>query len=98
MGEEKKEKKEKKEKSTLSPEDTAALLRGLADRISGVGSERDKDLLPSTAGLQKLELGLKRAKDSANFVVKCKVKPKHDKDLKAESTGEGEDHPQSVGE
>jgi hypothetical protein len=95
MGE---EKKEKKEKSTLSAEDTAALLRGLADRISGVGSKGDKDPPPSTAGLQKLELSLKRAKDSATFVVKCKVKPKHHKDSRVESTGEREQHPQSVGE
>jgi len=95
MGE---EKKEKEKRRILSPEDTAVLLRELADRISGVGSEFDKDLLPSTASLQKLKLSLKRPKDSTNFVVQCKVKPKHDKDSRAESTGEGEGHPQPAGE
>jgi len=93
-----KEKKEKAERSILSPGDTAVLLRELADRISGVGSEFDKDLPPSTARLQKLKLSLKRAKDSTNFVVKCKVKPKYDKDARAESTGEGEGLPQAAGE
>ena len=77
--------KENKEKSILSPEETAALLRELADRISGVGPEVDKDLMPSNGAFRKLKLSLKGVSDSNHFVVKCKFKPAHERDSKGQS-------------
>jgi hypothetical protein len=88
--------KENKEKSILSPEETAALLRDLADRISGVGPEFDKDLVPSNGAFRKLKLSLKGVRDSNLFVVKCKVKPAYERDSKGQPPVQRQDHPTSM--
>lgn len=65
-------------RNLLSPEETAALLRELADRIGGVGAEFDKDLIPSNAAFRKLKLSLKGVKESNLFVVKCEVETRRE--------------------
>lgn len=82
----------------LSAEKTAVLLREVADRISGVGTEFDSDNLPSNGGFRKLKLSLKRVKDSNQFEVKCKVKPSYEGKAGEEGTSTGDDRPQSVQE
>ncbi len=88
--------KDDKEKLVLSTEEAAALLRQLADRISGVEAEFESDLLPSDGSFEKLKLSLKRAKNSTGFVIKCKVKPAHEKKSDKEEEAQEEDRPQSA--
>lgn len=88
--------KDSKQKNVLSPKETAALLRQMADLVSGVGTEFEKDVQPSKGGFQKLKLSLKRARDSDNFVVKCKVKPEHGTDASQQAATEQKDPSQSV--
>lgn len=89
--------KEGKEKLIMSPEETATLLRELADRISGVSAEFEQDQTPTNGAFQKLKLSLKRAKGESNhFVVKCKIKPEYPKDAKEEPEEEEAKQEESV--